>query len=156
MEKRYNVCFVCTGNACRSPLAETVLKEMVSKEPNLNIDIWSCGTLDWGTNPRDEQMSKTAASMGYIMSGTTSYMNQSNLLQADRIIVFSNEHRDKITQILDSTHWSRIILFDMLAFGQLNEVEDPCFQSDAVYERVARHIEEGCRNIVSKWLVRHP
>ena len=42
----YNVVFVCTGNACRSPFAETVLKQML-KEANINdVEVWSCGTLD--------------------------------------------------------------------------------------------------------------
>ena len=31
----YNIVFVCTGNACRSPFAETVLKQML-KEANIN------------------------------------------------------------------------------------------------------------------------
>mgnify|MGYP003293321198 CR=1 FL=1 len=36
----YNVVFVCTGNACRSPFAETVLKQML-KEANINnVDVW--------------------------------------------------------------------------------------------------------------------
>lgn len=61
----YNIVFVCTGNACRSPFAETVLKQML-KEANINnVDVWSCGTLDWGSNPRDAQMVLTAVSASY-------------------------------------------------------------------------------------------
>ncbi len=61
----YNIVFVCTGNACRSPFAETVLKQML-KETNINdVEVWSCGTLDWGSNPRDAQMVLTAVSASY-------------------------------------------------------------------------------------------
>lgn len=112
--KVYNLCFVCTGNACRSPFAETVLKALVAKEPDLNIDIWSCGTLDWGKNPRDAEMSAVAEFMGYTMDGETTHMTRNELLKADRIVVFSNEHRDEITQILDYSHWDRITLLTFL------------------------------------------
>ena len=32
MEQKYTICFVCTGNACRSPFAECVLKSMLKQE----------------------------------------------------------------------------------------------------------------------------
>ena len=151
MERNYNICFVCTGNACRSPFAETILKALLMEEPDLHVDVWSCGTLNWGQNPRDEQMSAMAKTMGYTMEGVTTPMTREALLAADRIVVFTHDHRDKITEKLDYSHWDRIILFDLLAFGQICEVEDPCCQSPAVYERVAKHIEEGCKNIVANW-----
>lgn len=155
-QNNYNVCFVCTGNACRSPFAETVMKTMLANEPELKVDLWSCGTLDWGKNPRDADMVSTAKDMGYTMEGNTTHMTREALLKADRIVVFSHEHRDKITQMLDYSNWDRIILFDMLAFGQLNEVEDPNYQAMAVYKRIASHIEDGCRSIVAKWKANPP
>lgn len=145
-----NICFVCTGNACRSPFAETVLKAMVEKEPEVDVKVWSCGTLDWGKNPRDNDMAAVAATMGYTMEGETTYMTREALKQADRIVVFSHNHRDRITEVLDYSHWNRIVLFDMLAFGQLEEVEDPHYQSMEVYLRIAKHIEEGCQRIVER------
>ena len=84
----YNVVFVCTGNACCSPFAETVLKQML-KEANINnVDVWSCGTLDWGSNPRDAQMVLTAKELGYTMDGTTQHMRRDDRVKADKIIVF--------------------------------------------------------------------
>lgn len=151
----YKVTFVCTGNACRSPFAEVVLNSMLKEYPELHVNVNSCGTLNWGTNPRDEKMACTASNIGFKMEGMTTYMSRDILFESDKIIVFSADHRDAITQVLDPSHWDRIVLFDMIAFGQLTEVEDPHFQSDAVYEKVAYHIVEGCLNIMEKW-VRNP
>ena len=53
MNKKYTICFVCTGNACRSPFAECVLKSMLEQEGMDNVEVFSRGTLDWGENPRD-------------------------------------------------------------------------------------------------------
>lgn len=146
----YNIVFVCTGNACRSPFAETVLKQLL-KEANINnVDVWSCGTLDWGINPRDAQMVQTANEMGYTLEGTTRHMRRDDLVKADKIIVFEHYHMDEITNILDYSNWNRITLFDMYAFGMNNEVRDPHYESPAIYKDVAGHIEEGCKAISAK------
>lgn len=146
----YNIVFVCTGNACRSPFGETVLKKLLNDANIENVDVWSCGTLDWGINPRDPQMVQTAKEMGYSMDGTTRHMRRDDIVKADKIIVFEQYHRDEITHILDYGHWDRITLFDMYAFGLNRDVRDPHNESPAVYKDVAEHIVEGCNSIVSK------
>lgn len=65
MEQKYTICFVCTGNACRSPFAECVLKSMLEQEEMDNIEVFSRGTLDWGENPRDANMVRIASELGY-------------------------------------------------------------------------------------------
>ena len=137
----YNIVFVCTGNACRSPFAETVLKQMLKEANFNNVDVWSCGTLDWGSNPRDAQMVLTAKELGYTMDGTTQYMRRDDLVKADKIIVFEPYHRVGLNSIS---------LFDMYAFGANNEVRDPHYESSTIYKDVAEHIIESCKSIVSK------
>lgn len=58
--------------------------------------------------------------------------------------------RDAQMVAVANSHWNRIVLFDKHAFGKATEVDDPNFQSVAFYERVAKHIEEGCKKIVEK------
>ena len=72
-------------------------KTMLANEPELKVDVWSCGTPDWGKNPRDADMVSTAKDMGYIMEGKTTHMTREALLNADHIVVFSHKHRDNIT-----------------------------------------------------------
>lgn len=36
------IMFICTGNICRSAMAEGILKK-VAKDKNLNIEVYSCG-----------------------------------------------------------------------------------------------------------------
>lgn len=105
----YKVTFVCTGNACRSPFGEAVLSNMLKKHPELNVRVNSCGTLDWGINPRDERMTYIASTLGYTMEGVTTPMTRESLLEADKVIVFTADHRDAITQVLDYSHWDRIV-----------------------------------------------
>ena len=44
----YKICFVCTGNACRSPFAECVTKKLLTDAGLNGIEVFSLGRLDWG------------------------------------------------------------------------------------------------------------
>lgn len=145
------ICFVCTGNACRSPFAECVTKKLLTDAGMSDYDVWSMGTLHWGKNPRDAAMVEVAREMGYELSGITTVMTRERLMEADVVMVFEQRHRDAITRILDYSHWDRIVLFNQMAWGESSEVTDPHYQSDAVYREVARHIEAGCRRLVGQW-----
>ena len=61
----YKICFVCTGNACRSPFAECVTKKLLADAGMSGIEVFSLGTLDWGENPRDAEMVDMARELGY-------------------------------------------------------------------------------------------
>ena len=151
MNKKYTICFVCTGNACRSPFAECILRTMLEEEGMNNIEVFSRGTLDWGENPRDENMVRIARELGYDLKGITTPITRENLQEADSIVVFDEGHRNTITRVLDYAHWDRIVMFDKLAFGTDTAVMDPHYQSDAVYRSVASHIVEGCKRMIERW-----
>lgn len=143
--------FVCTGNAARSPLAAAITDALCRKIGIADAEILSRGTLSWGAHPRDEVMSQIATRMGYELTGETTPISSEALNDADAIIVFSKVHRVAITRELKYAHWNRIVLFNELAYGTTDDVADPNYQSNNVYETVAKHIEEGCKNIVSDW-----
>ena len=147
----YKICFVCTGNACRSPFAECVMKKQLADTGIDGFEVYSLGTLNWGKNPRDATMVAVAKELGYELGGTTMVMTHERLMEADVIIVFDEHHRNAITRVLDYSHWDRIVLFNKIAFGEDGNVADPHFQTETVYRNVAAHIEKGCRRLVEKF-----
>ncbi len=53
--KRRSILFVCTGNICRSPTAEAVLRHL-AQEQSLELRIESAGLGDWHVGqPPDER-----------------------------------------------------------------------------------------------------
>ena len=152
----YKICFVCTGNACRSPFAECVMNKLLIDAGIEDIEVFSLGTLDWGENPRDVVMVEVAKELGYALNGTTKVMTRDRLMEADTIIVFDERHRDAITRVLDYSHWNRIVLFNKIAFDEDSNVEDPHFQTEAVYRHVAQHIEIGCKRLIERWKLQPP
>ena len=156
MNMNYKICFVCTGNACRSPFAECVTKKLLADAGMNGIEVFSLGTLDWGENPRDAAMVDVAKELGYELSGTTTVMTRERLMEADTVVVFEDQHRDAVTKVLDYSRWGKIVLFNKLAWDEDGNVEDPHYQTAAVYRRVAKHIEEGCRRLIGKWRLQPP
>ena len=156
MNKSYKNCFVCTGNAWRSPFAECVTKKLLTDAGMSGIEVFSLGTLDWGENPRDVAMVDVAKELGYELSGTTMVMTRDKLMADDAIIVFDERHRDAITRVLDYSHWNKIVLFNKIALDEDGNVEDPHYQTAAIYRRVAKHIEKGCKRLVEQWKLQPP
>ena len=156
MNMSYKICFVCTGNACRSPFAECVTKKLLADARMSGIEVFSLGTLDWGENPRDAAMVDVAKELGYDLSGTTTAITRERLMAADEVIIFDERHRDAITRVLDYSHWNRIVLFNKIAFDEDSNVEDPHFQTEAVYRHVAQHIEIGCKRLIERWKLQPP
>lgn len=156
MNMNYKICFVCTGNACRSPFAECVTKKLLADAGIGDIEVFSLGTLDWGENPRDAAMVDVAKELGYNLSGTTTAITREKLMEADAVIVFDERHRDAITRVLDYSHWNRIVLFNKIALDEDGNVEDPHCQTATVYRHVAKHIENGCKRLVEQWKLHPP
>lgn len=156
MYMSYKICFVCTGNACRSPFAECVTKKLLTDAGMKGFDVFSLGTLDWGENPRDAAMVDVAKELGYELTGTTTVMTREKLMVADAIIVFEGQHRDAVTRVLDYGHWNRIVLFNKIALDEDSNVDDPHYQTATVYRDVALHVENGCKLLVKKWKCQPP
>lgn len=152
----YKICFVCTGNACRSPFAECVMKKLLNDAGMNDYEVFSMGSLNWGKNPRDATMADVAHELGYELAGITTAMTYERLMEADLIIVFEQHHRDAITRVLDYAHWNRIVQFNRIAFGENGYVEDPYHRTYDVYRAVAKHIENGCRLLVNQWKIQPP
>src|SRR6185295_1761524 len=62
------ILFVCTGNICRSPTAEAVLRRMAEKE-GIGLEVRSAGIGDWHVgSPPDERAQHHARGRGYDLS----------------------------------------------------------------------------------------
>lgn len=149
--------FVCTGNACRSPLAEAILRKKL-QDRQIEVDVASAGTLDWGANPRDELYVSLGAEKGYTLEGLSRYIGDKNvnkeLDEADLILVFEREHRDKLTRFLKYERWERIRLFMDYCFGEKVELDDPSVGTEADYRFAFAKIEEGCEMMADRLMNR--
>ncbi len=142
--------FVCTGNACRSALAEVILRKMLNDNSVSGVEVGSCGTHFYSDLDRDEIMCGIAAEHGYDMGGKAVQMTEELLDSADIIIVMTEHQHNEVTRLLRYDNWDRIVRFNDYCFNDPSDLPDPHFQSEYVYRKCFDTIERGCREIVKK------
>lgn len=66
MESAYRICFVCTGNICRSPSAEAVVRALAERAGLFGLEVDSAGTGEWHVGePADPRALRALTAAGY-------------------------------------------------------------------------------------------
>jgi protein-tyrosine phosphatase len=146
----FRICFVCTGNICRSPMAEAVFKNLVRKAGlSGSVAVISAGTGDWHVGePSDERTVAALQRRG--LDGTQHRAKQFDpewFENLDLIVVFDRSHerilRAWATNDIDRSKVQLLMAFDNDAGGAL-EVPDPYYSDAALFDQVLGTIERAC------------
>ncbi|MEV5873911.1 low molecular weight protein-tyrosine-phosphatase [Streptomyces sp. NPDC052101] len=90
----YRVCFVCTGNICRSPMAESVFRARVAEaglEDRVGVD--SAGTGGWHEGePADPRTVSVLEEHGYDSDHTARQFQPSWFSRLDLVIALDHGH----------------------------------------------------------------
>ena len=140
------VLFVCTGNICRSPTAEGVLKEMARKE-NLQLHVESRGTHDYHVGePPDERAQHHARSRGYDLSALRARrVSSQDFADFDLILAMDRGHLKILERICPPEHRAKVRLF---VPGR--DVPDPYSGGAQDFERVLDLVEAACRGLLTE------
>jgi protein-tyrosine phosphatase len=153
----YRVCFVCSGNICRSPTAEIVLRAYVA-DAGLSgrVEVDSAGTGTWHVGrPADPRSLRTLSDAGY--DGSAHQARQFDpawFTEVDLVVALDRSHEEDLRALApDEGARARVVLlrsFDPVAMaaGTL-EVADPFHAGPAEFERVLAEVEAGCAGLVT-------
>ncbi len=150
------VLFVCYGNICRSPLAEFVFKDMVSKEGlQDSIYVASAGTSgEHLGDPVDRRSAAVMAKHGISCEGKRSrQLNIKDFVEFDYIIAMDNENMRDISRLCPNPGSCTVRKLMDYAGGGI--VDDPYFTLD--FDKAYADIHKGCEGLleeIKKRLVR--
>lgn len=144
------ICFICSGNICRSPAAASILRQLVIEHDLNDVTITSMGTLDIGSQPYDGVMSRIALNFGYQMTGTSTFMTKNVLIEADLILVMTYDQMMEIRNVLPQHRWKTVKLFNQFCFGKEVPILDPSYMPETVYLQTFIWLEKGCKVIIQK------
>ena len=93
----FHVLFICTGNTCRSPMAEGLLKKLLDDRPGQGaaISVASAGTMGLVGMPATQPAIAVAADYGIDIRSHRSRAATPRLLdEADLVLTMADEHHD--------------------------------------------------------------
>ena len=101
----YSVLFVCTGNTCRSPMAEGLAKQMLAQMKGVPVQqleeagvrVRSAGVMTGGGSPPSGQAVEAMRQVGVDISDHASSVLTADLIQdADAIYTMTDSHRHAV------------------------------------------------------------
>ena len=144
MKQRRAILFVCTGNICRSPTAEAVLRHLAAQE-GIELRIASAGIGDWhiGSAP-DERAQHHAKSRGYDLSALRArQVTKQDFADFDLILAMDRGHLRKLERMAPGAHRHKVKLF-----VPEQDVPDPYYGGPEGFERVLDLVEAACRDLL--------
>ena len=100
MEKIKSVLFVCTGNSCRSVMAEALLKKYLKAAGKESITVGSAGTGTFDGMPPTNETIDVLKGEGIELTGFRSkVLNAKIIKEADLILAMEDMHRDIIVRM---------------------------------------------------------
>lgn len=158
--RKVKVLFVCLGNICRSPLAEAIFKDKISKKGFQSlIEADSCGTGNYhiGQQPDDRTLSN-AIKNGIEIDHCCRQLRDSDLEYFDYVMAMDASNYQNILRLPSAKkHKDKIALmrhYDPLAKGA--DVPDPYFGGEKgfqdVFEMLDRTMDHFIEHLESNHL----
>jgi len=97
----YSILMVCTGNICRSPMAEGLLRQRLPDDLKPLVDVRSAGTHGLHGNHAEPLAVKAAAAHGADISGHRARILDAPMVRStDLILAMEKYHLNKINDLL--------------------------------------------------------
>lgn len=147
---KYKILLVCTGNTCRSPMAEGILKQMLKEKNISHLEVISAGVGALTGAPATPFAIETTGEFKIDISNHRAQKVNAQMLQeADLILVMAPDHFFYIQQ-LDPGLSPKVYLLKTFPSRDMNDkyaIKDPLGGDEKVYQKCFYELEEQIRRI---------
>ena len=136
------VLFVCTGNTCRSPMAEALLRKKLHKAAAADkVSVSSAGISAWEGQPASPEAVSVMGRRGIssIASHRSRQVTAAQIAEADLILVMTRSHQEKLQKCF-ADHADRIFLLSEYG-GGMEDVVDPVGGPVSEYQMCAEELD---------------
>jgi len=142
-----SVLFVCTGNSCRSVMAEGFLKERLVSLKKADIEVHSAGVRALGGMSPTEETVEVMREEGIDISGIRSKNVTVDMIKSsDLILVMEPLHKDEILNVVPAAAKKTYLLKE---YGNSSKIDSGSF---SVQDPIGKPMEyyRACRDEIKK------
>ncbi|MER5883854.1 low molecular weight protein-tyrosine-phosphatase [Streptomyces sp. NPDC001941] len=150
----YRVCFVCTGNICRSPMAEHVFRARVAEEGlDGPVEVDSAGTGGWHEgDPADPRTVSVLEEHGYGSAHTARQFRAAWFDRLDLVIALDEGHLRDLRRLAptaaDAAKVRLLRSYDPAADPAEPDVPDPYYGGREGFEECLEMVEAACAGLL--------
>ncbi|GFN36846.1 low molecular weight protein arginine phosphatase [Tepidimicrobium xylanilyticum] len=142
------ILFVCTGNTCRSPMAQ-VLLEKIAKDKGLNIEVKSAGIFALDGQKASANAIEVMKQEGIDLENHRARIIHRDLLEeADLILTMSKSHKEALLSKFDFVK-GKVYTLKEYAYGKEEDIEDPFGGDIRDYRRAKEEIKEALKQLTT-------
>ncbi|WP_037918344.1 low molecular weight protein-tyrosine-phosphatase [Actinacidiphila yeochonensis] len=151
-----HLCFVCSGNICRSPSAAIVVREHLRRAGLADrVRVTSAGIGDWHAgDPIDRRSGEVLRRHGYPVEHTAAQVGAEHL-DADLFLAMDRGHERALRALVDDPARVRLMRsFDPGAAPDAPDVPDPYYGGPDGFEEVLAMVEAATPGLLD-WVRDH-
>jgi len=148
--------FVCTGNTCRSPMAEGMFRKFLAEKLHCKVDqldkigykVSSAGLMDMAGSPASVEAIAACAAKGIdIKAHKSTTLTRQLVEESDFVFAMTRMHCERAAALCPEAANKCMLL------AGNREISDPISQSQQVFDDCADSIEEAVRERISElWI----